>query len=395
MDKLFHIADLIVKKKTGKISTSEEKSLNDWIQSSSENEAFYRKISDKKYITNKLQIYQLFNKEKVWQEINRQIPETKIIHFNSRKLLQIAASILIPLMLVSGAAFYYLNILPAKQIANIDLVIQPGQPKAMLVLSDGSIINLQKDTIQTTIKEKLARIAFKENKLSYESEESGSKLKSIAYNKLITPPGGTYSIKLADGTQVWLNANSSLKYPVSFTDSIRQVYLEGEAYFDVTHTGKPFRVNSGELNVNVLGTEFNVSAYTNDNEIKTTLVEGKVFVAYTDTINKASSGEILKPNEQAVLSKADNRLAVQSVNTSYFTSWMAGKLEFDNESLDEVMKRLSRWYNFEYDFKNESAKNYHFSARLDNTENISEILKMLELTADVKFKLKDKTIVIL
>ena len=395
MDNIHYITYLIVKKKTGEITAAEEQELHNWLKADTENAAFLQKLMDKKYIHDKIQVYQLFNKEKVWNVINQQIPEPKIIKLSTRKLLSYVASLLIPLMLISGAAFYYLNIVPAQNLAQIDTVIQPGEQKATLILSDGTKVDLQKDSLKTNIKEKTVRIARIENLLSYEEEESKKPIKQVIYNTLLTPRGGTYSLKLADGTRVWLNANSSLKYPVSFSDSTRQVFLEGEAYFDVTHTGKPFIVNSENMDIRVLGTKFNVTAYTNELHIKATLVEGKVQVSHTGSLSANSKNLILTPNDQAVLSKGKKQINVQTVNTSYFTSWIDGKLEFDNASLDVVMKRLARWYDFEYSFKNTEAMQYHFSARLDNKENISEILKMLELTTNVKFKLKDKTIVIL
>jgi ferric-dicitrate binding protein FerR (iron transport regulator) len=192
-----------------------------------------------------------------------------------------------------------------------------------------------------------------------------------------------------------LNAGSSLKFPVSFTDSTRHVFLEGEAYFQVTHNGKPFIVTSGAMDVRVLGTSFNVLAYPDEQQLVTTLVEGSVRIDLVGKERETSSSRILSPDDQAVVSIEDAAIEVSKVNTSQYTSWIDGKLEFYNENLDKVMKRLARWYDFEYEFENSGAKNYHFSARFDNTENISTILEMLELTTDVKFELKENTIVVI
>lgn len=145
------------------------------------------------------------------------------------------------------------------------------------------------------------------------------------------------------------------------------------------------------MDVAVLGTTFNIEAYEDETFLRTTLIEGKVKVTATGLHN-----QILTPNEQAVLNLDSMNLSKLQVNTSQYTSWIEGKFEFANDNLETVMKKLSRWYNFEYEFENPEARNFHFSARIDDKQNISTILDMLEMTTSVKFEIKDdKTIVIL
>jgi ferric-dicitrate binding protein FerR (iron transport regulator) len=274
-------------------------------------------------------------------------------------------------------------------LSKIDEYIKPGEQIATLVLSDGVILKIQKEDVQMKIEEGKAEIINRNNTLSYNSVDSIVFSQATIYNELITPRGGSYNITLVDGTKVWLNAASKLKFPVVFTDSIRQIYLEGEAFFDVAHNGKPFIVNSGDIDIEVLGTAFNISAYSDDNDIKTTLVDGSIKLR-TPEIHKT-----LLPSEQAIVSKENFEINIRTVNTTRYTSWVNGKIEFNNESLDVVMKRLSRWYDFSYSFKNKQAKNFHFSARIENSQNISSILEMLQKTTDVKLEIEKKTIVIL
>ena len=218
--------------------------------------------------------------------------------------------------------------------------------------------------------------------------------RELIYNELRTPRGGGYNLNLSDGTEVWLNAGSSLRFPVSFTDSTRRVYLEGEGYFEVSHNGNPFIVSTEDMDVRVLGTSFNVSAYSDESEIVTTLVEGKVRIDYTGNRESRIESKVLTPNKQALLNRYLAEIKIEEVNIDHYTSWMQGKLEFSNESLDMVLKRLARWYDFEYEFENNQARDYHFSGRINNTENISTILEMLEMTTDVKFDIKKNKIVV-
>jgi len=149
------------------------------------------------------------------------------------------------------------------------------------------------------------------------------------------------------------------------------------------------------MDVRVLGTSFNVLAYPDEQEIVTTLVEGKVKIQFSGEYASASSTSILNPEDQATIKRDEMGIVVSQVNTSQYTSWINGKFEFNNEDLEIVMKRLARWYDFEYEFNNIQAREFHFSARINNTESISTILEMLEMTTDVKFELKENTIVVI
>ncbi|MCK5367916.1 MAG: DUF4974 domain-containing protein, partial [Cyclobacteriaceae bacterium] len=149
------------------------------------------------------------------------------------------------------------------------------------------------------------------------------------------------------------------------------------------------------MDVRVLGTTFNVSSYPDEPEITTTLVEGKVKVVLAEDSEVAPNGKILMPNDQAILSRDDSSFEIIKVNTSQYTSWIQGKFEFNHANLEVVMKRLARWYDFEYVFERDATKDFHFTARINNDQSISSILEMLEMTTDVKFEIRDQTIVIL
>ena len=394
MKETFEIVDLIIKKINGSITVEQESKLEDWVTESPENESVFKKATDPKCQLDKLEIYHLFEKEKVWAAIDEQISFPRTIRLNSRRFMSYAAAILLPIM-IAGFAWIYFGRKEQVSMATIDTVIQPGSQKALLVLSDGATIEFDDDEPMAELDQGDAVIRNEQNALVYSEKDRIGRSRKLVYNELRTPRGGGYNLSLADGSKVWLNAGSSLRFPVSFTDSTRHVFLEGEAYFQVTHNGKPFIVTSGAMDVRVLGTSFNVLAYPDEQQLVTTLVEGSVRIDFGGKESEAASSRILSPDDQALVSIADTVIEVSKVNTSQYTSWIDGKLEFYNENLDKVMKRLARWYDFEYEFENSGAKNYHFSARFDNTENISTILEMLELTTNVKFELKENTIVVI
>lgn len=394
MDRNFHIAELIAQKVKGKISSEGAKELQNWIEESPDNLALIERLQDNEELLNKLEIYELFDKEAVWQKLEKEQFDTKVVKMDTRKWLRYAASILLPLLAV-GALYYYYKGQPTDSLANIDEVIEPGVEQATLVLSEGELVDLTSQTAPKTIVQGSSQIVKREQTLDY----SGNKIDSdsvgqvpvspLIYNELITPRGGRYQLKLADGTKVTLNADSKLRFPVAFTDSTRDVHLQGEAFFEVAHNYKAFTVNTENLDVRVLGTTFNVSAYPSEMQTSATLVEGSVkLLAQQKT-------ELLVPGDRGIFTNGSSTLEVGQVNTALYTSWVQGMVEFENEDLESVMKRLARWYDFKYEFKNEQARNYHFTARIENTQRISTILEMLELTTNVQFELQERTIIIL
>ena len=395
MDDSFHIADLIVKKIRGTIATEEQQELDRWIREDPQNQVLYDRASDPKKQLEKLEIYGLFDKEKVWAGLEEELFAKKTVRFVPRKYLRYAAAILLPLLVTGGFAWWYLRTPAPAGLAEIDNEIDPGTQKAVLILSDGGTVELGQGKSMTTVHEGDVSITDADNRISYVAGTEAAASLARVYNELRTPRGGGYNLQLADGTMIWLNSGSSLKYPVGFNDSIRQVYLDGEAYFEVSPGNTPFIVSSGSMNTRVLGTSFNIYAYSDDSSYKTTLIEGQVLVETSSPGTSASSGMILKPDEQAVFIQSTGEISKKEVDAAEYTSWTRGKLEFHNESLEEVMKRLARWYDFDYIFENEAARDLHFSARLDKNENISSVLEMLEMTTDVRFEFRDQRIVVL
>jgi ferric-dicitrate binding protein FerR (iron transport regulator) len=329
----------------------------------------------------------MFDSDKAWDNITQLISEEKKIIPLHQRIFRYAAVIL-PFLILAYGAFYFLNDVEESQEQIVAEKIEPGTEKATLVLEDGTSIDLESVDAPNEIMWGEVKIDNNFSMLKYPELSSSE---TPVYHELRTPRGGKYGIVLPDGSEVLLNAGTTLRYPTAFNGDKREVFLDGEAYLQVEKDEKPFIVNSGDLLIRVLGTTFNVEAYQDESIQRTTLIEGKVRVIASGAL----TDEILLPNEQAVLNLEDQSFGKRSVIVRQFTSWINGKFEFENDNLETVMKKLSRWYDFDYQFKDPQAKNYHFSARIDDKQDISTILDMLEMTTSVKFEIRDKTILIL
>jgi len=279
---------------------------------------------------------------------------------------------------------------PAENTANTTAFnnILPGSNKAILTLANGTRISLS-DAVNGTISNQHGIQITKaaNGQLIYTikaTTEAGSEALT-AFNTIETPRGGQYQIVLPDGSKVWLNASSSLKFPVNFSlHKERRVALAGEAYFEVAHNAdKPFRVATDKQLVEVLGTHFNINAYTDEPGTKTSLLQGKV------KITAGTQVATLAPGQQASLT---NNITVTEANTSDAIAWKNGYFNFDDEKLESIMRSVSRWYDVDVVFEDESLKSETFGAVTTRFSNIAQLLKIMEQTGDASFGIDGKTI---
>ncbi len=384
----FKLSDLIARHYLGLCSPSEEKILKKWLQENSQNKILYDQILTQKNVTNKINQYLSFNSNEVYQRIKPQ-PVQKQRLYTFRRILRYVAIFIIPL-LAGGILLWYYNNSQEQEI--ISMV--PGYSKATLTLADGSRIIL--DSVQNgNIAKQLATniIKLDNGKLLYSDSisEKGTqhidKLADFQINTLSIPRGGEFQIILPDSTRVWLNSETVLEFPTRFTGSERKINLKnGEAYFEVAKNKQmPFIININEkAEVKVLGTHFSITAYKDEPTVKTTLVEGSVQVL--SLINNHSS--FITPGQQASLN-TDGTISMQQVNTHLYTAWINGEFVFENASLETVLKKLGRWYDFDAAFENPEAKNYHFSGTLKRYENISQLIELLSYTSKLEFNVKE------
>lgn len=267
--------------------------------------------------------------------------------------------------------------------------IQPGRLKAELILANGERIVLDSEVGS---KEMEALGIKLENDtvnglLKYEAEAVDNST-GMEYNTLNVPKGGEYSLILPDGSRVWLNSETTLRFPVQFAEGKRVVYLSGEAYFRVKKdTSAAFHVCTKQQEITVLGTTFNVSAYENDRFTETTLIEGKV------AVEGGAERVVMKPSEQYILDKRSGVGELKKVETEFYTSWIDGKFYFTSFTFEEIVKKLERWYDFTMIYEKDDIRQMRFSGVINKHRPIEEMLRFLEKTTDVHFRISGKNIV--
>ncbi len=264
-------------------------------------------------------------------------------------------------------------------VAAIDIL--PGENKAILILDDGSRINLDDAESGLLAQESSTTIKKLPNgQLHYVAgvPKAGA---AIKFNTVATPRGGQFQITLPDGSRVWLNAGSSLRFPTLFTGAERKVELTGEAYFEIAkNTAMPFKVMSNNSEIRVLGTHFNVMAYDDEKHMSTTLLEGSV------QILKGADKVLIKPGQSAILNKATDEMAVATVDADQAVAWKNGYFIFVDENIESIMRKVSRWYDVEVSYKG-NMSNKDFTGTISRNKNVSELLRMLELTGAVHFNI--------
>ncbi|TKC62178.1 DUF4974 domain-containing protein [Pedobacter hiemivivus] len=270
--------------------------------------------------------------------------------------------------------------------------IKPGGNKAFLTLADGSKISLT-DALDGAVAEQagVSITKTKDGQLIYTvAQQDGAVDRNAGFNTIETPRGGQYQIKLPDGTQVWLNASSSLKYPAVFTGTTRTVELKGEAYFEVAKDKhRPFKLRSGKQELKVLGTHFNVSAYADDSQVKTTLLEGSVQVTGAEG-SLPGKDLILKPGQQSQFSAAG--LTVKMADTEEAVAWKNGYFKFNDEDIATILKKVSRWYDVDIQYEGKMTDKI-FNGKVSRYGNVSEVLQILQLTGAIQFKIEGRRII--
>ena len=394
-----HILSIISSYTTKEITKNQFNNLQEWLNESSENKRtfsnylqFYKKSRRISFVVN-------LDKDKAWKDIVLRLEKplnvenkkssSKVIRLKSiSRFLKYAAMTIILLGL--GYLFkdniFNDKIEPTPIIVNTNTII-PGSDKATLTLEDGSTVFLEKGADLHT-----ENAASNGEEIIYKASKQN--ITEIAYNYLTIPRGGEYFVKLSDGTQVWLNSESQLKYPVNFVEGkSRQVELVyGEAYFDVSpsteHKGAKFIVFNQSQEVEVLGTEFNIKAYEDEINIYTTLVEGKVTIGNGDIIQN------LIPDHQSILDIETNEIKITAVDVNSETSWRKGVFSFKGKPLKDIMKVISRWYDVDVVFVNKNLESVKFKGNLNKNQSIERILSIMLSSKLNKYEIKNKTILL-
>lgn len=332
---------------------------------------------------------------KVLSEIKARESSSKKVFFMRRWF--IAASVTL-LLGVSASLFFYSkndnSFLSTKNKTQplIKNTIGPGGNKALLTLANGSKIILDDANTGELARQSGVKVTKAANgQLVYTVENTSSNSAQMAYNTIETPKGGQYQVDLPDGSKVWLNAGSSLRYPTNFNGNIRSVELAGEAYFEVAKNAKkPFRVVSNNQVVEVLGTHFNISSYIDDTSVKTTLLEGSVKVLST----KSNQSKLLKPGEQSNINYLNSSFSVQQVNTEEVVAWKNGYFLFVDEDLKSIMSKFARWYNVDVEYAS-NVDNLRFGGMVSRSRDLAQALKIIEQTGNIKTKIEGRRVIIM
>lgn len=389
-----HIAALIRKQFHAPLSDTEQKALDSWIDQSTENRDLYSQCLSAAGRELAFQELESYHTQEAYARIKTKInhlhrPQTsgkppvstRRHHGHWRKWLPYAAAVVV---IASTLTWIFLREnathLPREKESTHFVDFAPAGNRATIQLSDGRLFNL---------KEENNRVIVNANGVTYPSGESVAHTESARYATMTTPRGGTYHLVLADGTEVTLNAGSTLTYPTSFSGNERVVKLRGEAYFDVSREDRPFRVETRSHTVEVLGTQFNLSAYDDETWAKTTLIAGSVILKLPD--QAAEQTLTLTPGNHGVV--IGNKMVSEPANIPSDLAWIRGRFDFDGKRLREVLREISRWYDVDVVYEDDVPDIEFFGGTFRNG-SLTTILDLLE-SSGLHYRLEtDRRVVI-
>lgn len=367
------------------LTKNEHDELDEWVADSDENMQLFERLTDEVNIEEANRWLARRDAEAALARVkNRMTFSTEPYIKRMQRIIRyaVAASVIIAV----GAWIYFFYIQKddtVKPMAdNIITDIQPGSDKATLTLENGKTIILDNTSNDTSINGQL-RILQQEGEIKY---SEGTNEGPMAYHVLTIPRKGQYKLVLPDGSKVWLNAASSIRYPVAFNSIERKVYVSGEAYFEVAKDKtKPFRVVANDMLVEALGTAFNINAYGDEPIVSATLVEGSILVT------EGAAENVLKPGQQAKIS--GNEMTVVNVNADEVIAWKNNQFKFNDLPLDAILRQVARWYDAEIVYEQKTSD--HFNAEVSRDVPVSKLLHILELTNRAHFKIEGNKIIVL
>lgn len=381
------IDEYILLFRRGELSPSQQKELLDWLKADPTHQAYYQKMlqlytclemSEEGYLLKQMQ-------SSVHSRLHRQFHIQRFKR-NAWRLASVAAIV----VAMVGSILLW-NTHNSETTTPIPTFGEAGSSKAILTLANGEKISLTEQARRyiTTPEGNLIQ-QDSIGHLQIHAIDSNKRQQTARLDNIVwVPQGGEYHLTLSDGTEVWLNAETKLKFPTRFSGDKRIVELSGEAYFEVTHNAsKPFIIRTDDINVKVLGTSFGVRSYQEENSIFTTLVSGSVEVQGTQKNVR------LTPSHQAIFDKSTRNLAIKQVDTELYTGWKDGKMLYDNCPLEEILRDLKRWYSFEVFYSNSQVKQIPFTLNIRKHEKIDGVLELMQKTGRVDFDIKGNTIIV-
>lgn len=382
-----NISRLLRKHFTGITTPEEEKVLEAWLAEDKENRERYELWKRDDVFSREHRLFCTIDYHAAWERFRTR----QGLHAKRRRVtwIKYASAAAIVILMVSGGLWWKLSSSHQENVVQTipSIPKHPNPPSAVLQLADGIRMELSQGKEQeivigdqTAIKQESGTLIYPEGKVA----------ETVDTNTLMVPPGGEFELQLSDGTKIYLNSATTLRYPVRFNEESRTVYLQGEAYFDVAKdSSRPFIVITEDIQAQVYGTEFNINTRGKE-VVRTVLVNGSIGVR----VKGEKKEYLLRPSEMASFNRRSKHIEVKKVNPGLYTLWRKGIFVFERESLEDIMITLSSWYDMEVVFLSEKAKRLHFSGHMRRYEDIRDILHALSDATGVQFSIQEKTIIV-
>lgn len=367
--KLFKTSASIAAKLLGTANSKDQERVEKWLKEGKENRELFEKLSDSDHQSAYQEGINKYDAEKAWERIEYRLVQSPQKSFHWQRAYSYAAAIL----LLIGLTFSLNYLIYDRDLLTKDQEITLLASNASLTLSTGEVIDLTKDT--TVVTESIELLVDKESQtITYKSTpKERKKGRKPLYNVIKTEVGKEYKIVLPEGSTAHLNSGSTLRFPESFSENSREVEADGEILFNVVpDSERTFTVKSREVVVEVLGTCFNINSYSDNNSVVTTLISGSLRVTSYD------ASVVVEPNQQVIYDKESNTMKVESVDASIYAAWSEGAIIFKDERLENIVKQLSRWYDFDYRFLDEEVKEVMMGINIDRHPHFSNLYSTLK-----------------
>lgn len=388
MKKVFHLAEIISSMLTGEITPEQQKELDDWERESEENAGLLNNITRGEAIRNNRERLESFDKAAGWQKVCGKCGIESEQHLR-RKEFRIGGVwkyVAAVLVLAFGVGIWMQRTplpMEAELVKEESVKSEIVEVKGVrLRLASGEEVDLEKNNGNVKVTDEGSVASNTGSLLSYLADKN-DRMADTVYNEIVVPKGAEFQLKLSDGTLIYLNSMSKIRYPVTFPADRRRVELEGEAFFEVAKDAdRPFIVKVQQMEVKVLGTKFNISSYADDGLIQTTLVEGSVEVSSKENRVKA----VLKPSEQLCFDKESKTAEVAKVDVSYYTAWRNGWYKYRDIRLEELMKVMMRWYDMDVVYVDPEVKEYLFGCNFSRMNSVESLIRVFEENGKVKIE---------
>lgn len=370
----------------GDITEEERQELEDWCEEAPRNRKLFEQICQEDLFSKERYVYEKINDTKAFSVFEKRV--RKVSSRSIGNWWKYAAVLLFPILVVGSWKLMH-ETEQVSIVASSVAPIQPGCSQAVLVLDDGRKVFLKEEEEGVISEDKEITVTGEKDRLVYTSSE-GKNVDEIRFNELEVPRGGEYKVRLADGTLVYLNSATRMKYPVKFDEKERKVYLSGEAYFEVAKDPeRPFFVEMEGVEVRVYGTSFNVNTHQKGN-IQTVLVKGSIGVK----VLSSGMESMIRPGQMAEFKQGNTKVDVKDVNVAVYTDWKDGIFRFENQRLEDILAVLSNWYDMNVFYQTVSVKELHFSGYMERYKDVSVILEAITLSTGVTFSIQGKTIIV-